>query len=57
MAKEPTKNVDHNGKEIKEYPKLVRAASGQKVRVFNKNEEDALPKFEEDDDKKKGWKK
>ena len=49
------------GIELKQYPKLVRTASGKKVRVMNENEEKALPKWEEKapkaDTKQPEWKK
>ena len=46
---------DRKGNERKEYPKLVMAASGKKVRVLNKAEEDALAKPAKEDKKSPGW--
>lgn len=48
MANTP---ISKKGKVFAEYPKLVMVASGKKVRVFNKAEEDALDKPEKAKDK------
>lgn len=45
--------VNKKGKVLKEYPKLVRAASGKKVLVKDAKEEAALIPQEQEPEKKK----
>lgn len=55
MAKE-AKKVNSKGKEIKEYPKLVRVSEGKNGKVLvNNAEEEAKLTAEPEGGKKKAW--